>query len=167
MRQTVVDREEPDRNIAHHLYCHATKPDKHERSELRILTHAEDHFDPGHHLLHQEAVDAGARLIGSPRRAAIFSAAARTAPASQRPSVTPPTSVLWLASAETIFAATGKPMSVASAAASSGVLPSALLGILSPCANERQMDAAAFSRLSGTPARGSAIAPEPRRSAAA
>ena len=76
---------------------HAAEPDQHERPELRVLAHAEDHLDAGDHLLHQEAFDAARGIVR--RRAARPWLRRRRAPPPRRasPSVTPPTSVLWLA----------------------------------------------------------------------
>jgi hypothetical protein len=66
-------------------------------------------------------------------RSAMAAAAARTASGLARCSATPPTSVLWLACAETIFTATGKPTWAALAAASSGDAASAACGGVRPC----------------------------------
>ena len=125
----------------------AAEADHHERPELRVLAHAEDELEPLDHLLHEKAVDPRAAGGATIAACVIASAAVRTAAASARPSATPPTSVLWLASGETIFNATGKPMSAAFAAAASGVLAGALRGGIKSVFRQQRVEGRAFQIL--------------------
>ncbi len=141
-RSVLVDRQQADRDVAHHLDHHAAEADQHERPELRVLAHAEDHLDArrpspapgtprrarGDRAPASRAVMAsrgGAhrrRVAQSQRDAADLGLVARLAATrfSPRPEIR--------------YAA-------ACAAASSGVLPSALFGGVKSVRREQRVEA--------------------------
>src|SRR5262245_65139915 len=55
-------RKEPQRGVARKLHQNAAGADEYERPIERIGARANDRLDARDHLLHQEAVDAGARM---------------------------------------------------------------------------------------------------------
>ena len=63
-----ADRQQPQRHVARELDQDAAGADQQQRAVERIAARADDRLDAGHHLLHQEAVDARVRMRCARRR---------------------------------------------------------------------------------------------------
>ena len=121
-RGLVTDRSKPHRGIAQQFDHDAAQARRDQRSELTVVLDAEHDLDAGgRHLLHADAVDPGLRRIaGRPMPGCSAPPRGRLSGV-DRPSLTPPASVLCRISGDTILIATGPPIWPAASAACSRI----------------------------------------------
>ena len=119
---------EAEGDVLQHLDQHAAEAERHQLAERAVGDRADDDFGAaGQHLLHLDALDLGVGLIllGICENGVVGLFGIRRV---LTPTMTPPASVLWRMSGETIFITTGKPIEEAILAASAADLATPSFG---------------------------------------